>query len=339
MVGWTPRDGDAFTTKEGFVFYVFGYEHPADRVFSFLKYIPSSLSSLFPIRYLKRSWKLGDATLLRAEKLYTAQNYRRLTETLRKHFPEYVYFCPFRMKEVISAPLSSIDKVFVPRECLERLALNKRRDSLQRLALELISLLSEQSGVEFEDFGVHGSVALGMHTSKSDVDFVVYGSENFRRVERTVDRLAAEGELSRVFTNRIDRVRRHRGRYKGKIFVYNAVRKMREIRTRHGEYSYEPVKPVAFRCTVADDREAMFRPAIYKIVGYHPLNKDSELPREMVPSEIVSMIGCYRNVAHRGERIEISGALERVEHVETGRAHHQVVVGTGEREEEYIRSL
>jgi len=336
---WAPRDGDTFLTSEGFVFYVFGYEHPPRRVFSFLKYIPRGVSSLFPVRYLKKSWKLGDVELLRAERLYTAQNYKRLMETLRKRFPKYVYFCPFRMKEVISVPLSSIEKVFVPKECLERLVWSKKKDGLQRLALELVSFLSEQSGVEFEDFGIHGSIALNMHTPKSDIDFVVYGSESFRRVEKTIDKLVADGELSRVFTNRIDRVRRHRGRYKGKIFVYNAVRKMGEIHVRYGEYSYEPVRPVAFECTVVNDEEAMFRPAIYKILDYHPSDEASELPKEKKPVEVVSMIGCYRNVARRGGRIRVSGTLEKVENVETGRVHHQVVVGTGEREEEYIWPL
>ena len=33
------RDGDTLLMNEGFIFYVFGYEHPNNRVFSFLKYI------------------------------------------------------------------------------------------------------------------------------------------------------------------------------------------------------------------------------------------------------------------------------------------------------------
>ena len=90
MRRWLPRDGDVFITREGFILYVFGYEHPADRVFSFLKYIPTDFQSLFGIRYLKRRWNLGDRTLLRAEKLYTARNYGVILETLKRHFPDYV---------------------------------------------------------------------------------------------------------------------------------------------------------------------------------------------------------------------------------------------------------
>jgi len=339
MDDWTPRDGDTFTTTENFVFYVFGYEHPTKRVFSFLKYIPQNFGSLFSIRYLRKTWRLGDVELLRAERLYTAENYKILMETLRTHFSKYVYFCPFRMKEVISAPLDSIKKIFVPQKYLEKLVWKKSKDTLQRLALELVSFLSEQSGVDFEDFGIHGSIALNTHTPKSDIDFVVYGSQNFRRLEKTINKLVLEGKLSHVFTNRIDKIRRHRGRYKGKIFVYNAVRKIGEINVEYGEYLYKPVKPVTFECTVSNDEEAMFRPAIYKILNYRPLDEASELPREKEPTEVVSMIGCYRNIARCGEKIRVSGILERVEHIETGSFHYQVVVGSGEKEEEYIWPL
>jgi predicted nucleotidyltransferase len=44
-------------------------------------------------------------------------------------------------------------------------------------------------------------------------------------------------------------------------------------------------------------------------------------------------------VAKRGEKIKVSGTLERVENVETGENTHQVVVGTGTREDEYIWPL
>jgi len=337
MDDWHPRDGDVFTTNEGFIFYVFGYEHPVNRVFSFLKYIPLNFQSLFKIRYLKRRWKFNDRTLVRAEKLYTARNYNMMIETFKKHFPEYFYFCPFRNKEIISTPLKLIDKVFEPRACLENLGKKKGKDRLEKTAWELIIFLSEQSNVPFEDFGLHGSIALNMHTSESDIDLAVYGSRNFRRVEETIGKLIVEGELKHVAKNWIDKIRRHKGRYKDKLFNYTAVRKMEEINLKYGEYLYKPIKPIRFQSVVSNDEEAMFRPAIYEISDYQPLNVASELPVEKRPEKVVSMIGCYRNVARNGERIKVSGMLEKVEHIETGHVYYQVVVGTGTSEDEYIQ--
>lgn len=285
---------------------------------------------------MERTWKYQNLKLFRAERLYTAQNYQAFLETFRQSFPEYAYFCPFRRKEVISAPLSSVKKVYVPRECLRSLVKLKDRDGLQKTTLDFIGLLSGESGTSIDSFGVHGSVALNMHSPKSDIDIVVYGAENFRRLEKTVDKLVRVGTLRYQSNNRLDAARHFKGRYRSKIFMYNAIRKPEEINTKYGMFKYFPITTVRFRCTVKDDGEAMFRPAIYKVEDYKPADAASTLPKDRIPQLVMSNIGCYRNVARQGDEIRISGMLERVESLGTGQVFHQVVVGTGTREEEHI---
>ncbi|MEM3578666.1 MAG: hypothetical protein QXL54_00375 [Candidatus Bathyarchaeia archaeon] len=329
-VNWKPLDGDTFIMREGFVLNVFGYEHPENRVFAFLKYIPSRFKELFQVRLLERTWRFGETELFRAEKLYTAKNYKTFLKVFRKNFPEYVYFCPFRRKEVISAPLDRVVEVFVPRERLKALIEAKARDELQELTVKFVQLVSGEAKVPLEDFGVHGSIALNMHSVESDIDVVVYGSQNFRRVEAAIEKLVREGVLTYVFNNRLDAARRFKGRFKNKVFMYNAVRKPEEINVKYGDYQYTPIAPVKFRCKVKDDSEAMFRPAAYKIEDCTSLGN---LP---LPETVVSMIGCYRNVARMGQQIEVSGVLERVENLTSGKITYQVVVGSAESEEEYI---
>jgi len=336
---WIPRDGETLLTREGFIFYVFGYEHPENRVFAFLKYIPSNLAHHFPIRFLKQKWKLGDLELSRPEKLYTAQNYQKFLETFRSSFPHYLYCCPFRGKEVLSVPLNQIKKVYLPGDCLQEIFKKEKRDCLQEETVELVSLLSEKSGVHIQDFGIHGSVGLNMHSEYSDIDLVVYGSQNFRRLESAVDRLAEEEKVKYVFTKKIDSSRKHRGRYNDRRFVYNAVRKYEEIDAQHGKLKYTPVKNVSFSCEVVDDSENMFRPAIYTIKNYQSDDSASELSEEQVPARVLSMIGYYRNVARKGDCIKVSGTLEQVENVEKGEVSYHVVVGTATREKEYIEPV
>jgi len=321
-------DGDAFLTKHNFVFYTFGYEHPSERVLAFVKYIPAQFQPSFPLRFITKRWKLGSVELIRPEKLYSARNFHKLTKIFRRDFPEYVYFCPFRQKELVSPPKSLIKTVYVPSERLKTLLKEKRRDKLQELALETADLLSVESKVPVEDFGLHGSLALNMHSTESDIDIVVYGAENFRRLEATVNRLSKESELGAAIKNR--------GEYKGKVFVYNAVRKPEEVRVKYGDHKYLPIFPISFRCRVDDDNEAIFRPAIYQIGDYQPLNSASRLEKTRTPKTVVSMIGCYRNVARKSERIEVSGVLEQVRNLETGKVDYQVVVGSGTSEEEHI---
>jgi predicted nucleotidyltransferase len=287
---------------------------------------------------LENTWNLGGQKLFRAEKLYTAQNYQTFLETFRKNFPDYVYYCPFRRKEVISTPLDSTKSVFVPRDCLRKLTQLETKDALQRMTLDLVDLLSTESHIGLEYFGIHGSVALNMHTSKSDIDLVVYGAKNFRGLEATINRLVEAGRLSYKFSNRLDAARRYKVKYLKKIFMYNAIRKPEEIKQKYGEVQYTTVIPVSFICKVQDDSEAMFRPAVYRIRDYDPLEGVARGEDE-VPETVVSMIGCYRNVARRGDTLRVSGMLERAENVETGEAFYQVVVGTGTNEEEHIWPL
>ncbi len=334
-----PTDGDTFLTKEGFIFNVFGYEHPKNRVLAFLKYIPLEFKGLFHLRLLEKTWKYSGVELVRAERLYTAKNYQVFVEAFRNNFPEYVYFCPYRKKEVISAPLKSIKKIHAPRECLISLRRMQKRDNLQQAALNLIQLLSKRSGIPIEDFGIHGSIALGMHTYESDIDFVIYGAQNYRRLEKTINMLVEEGTLNYVLSNRLDAARMYKGRYLDKIFMYNAVRKREEMNSRYGTHRYLSIDHVQFQCTIRDDGEAMFRPAIYKIENYRPMRSSSTLSTDKIPKIVVSMIGCYRNMAKKGSEIEVSGMLERVENIETGEDFHQVVVGTGTDEAEYVWPL
>jgi hypothetical protein len=288
---------------------------------------------------LERTWKYGETQLFRAEKLYTAQNYQFFIATFRKNFPDYIYYCYLRNKELISAPLSSIERVYVPKDCLSALTKLEHPDMLQKMALDLISLLSEESGVGMEDFGLHGSIALNMHAPESDIDFVVYGSQNFRKVEATIARLVNAGVLSYIFSNRLDAARRFKGRYLNKTFMFNATRKPEEVKTKYGQFRFSSIDPVRFQCTVSDDSENMFRPATYKIANYKPVDSMSELPRDKIPDRVISNIGCYRNVARQGSEIKVSGKLERVEEIRTGDVFYQVVVGTATSEEEYIWPL
>jgi predicted nucleotidyltransferase len=339
MLKWVPRDGDTFVTKDNFVFYTFGYEHPKGRVIAFLKYIPAQHKELFKIRFLKRTWRKGKLQLLRAEKLYTAENYTTLLEVFRQSFPDYVFHCPFRQKDLISVPLKQIKQVYPPNQCLQQLFRKKRKDKLEKVAVRLLSLISKKSRVAMSDFGLHGSLALKMHTADSDVDFVVYGSNNFRRVENAVERLVKRNVLSYVFTKRLDMVRHYRGQFKNTLFVYNAIRKPQEIKTKYGAFRYSSIRPVKFYCQVSDDREAIFRPAIYRVGGYVPIDKESILTEDALPNRVVCMIGYYRNVARKGDRVRVSGMLERVENIKTGKASFQVVVGTATSDDEYVWPL
>jgi predicted nucleotidyltransferase len=338
---WVPRDGDVFVTKDNFIFYAFGYEHPRDRVVAFLKYIPAEHKELFNVKFLGKTWRKGKQKYVRAERLYTAENYRAFLDVFRQKFPDYVFHSSFFGKDVIAVPFKQVKRVYVPSERLEAVLKKKRKDRLEKAAVRLLSVLSRKSRVPLGMFGLHGSLALRMHSAGSDVDFVVYGAGNFRRVEKTVERLVGKKVVDYVFTRRLDMVRRYRGRFKDTVFVFNAVRLPSEIKAKYGVFRYSAVKPIRFYCTVQNDKEAMFRPAVYSISSYVPVDRESVLDEAMLPSKVISMVGYYRNVARKGDRIRVSGVLERVEPVKpktrkSGKIGFRVVVGSAGSDYEYV---
>jgi predicted nucleotidyltransferase len=329
-------DGDTFVTKDGFILNTFGYEHPEDRVFAFLKYIPAKYKNLFNVEMLERTWRFGENQLFRAEKLYTAKNYQTFIEAFRKNFPNYIYYDQTRNKELITAPYETIEQVFVPKDRLVWLQNLPKHDNLQKLALQLINLIHKESNVPLIDLGIHGSIALNMHAPESDIDFVVYGTENFRQVEQAIQNLVNTAKLTYIAGNRIEAARKFQGRYQGKIFMYNATRKPNEVTTKYGDYTYTPLEPIRFTATICDDTQTMYRPATYKITNYRPQDPPSEIPLEQTPTQIISNIGLYRNIARTGQQIKAAGTLEKVQSTKNSETFYQVVVGTATSEEEYI---
>jgi predicted nucleotidyltransferase len=321
-------DGDIFQTQHGFIFYTFGYEHPPDRVTAFLKYIPEQLKQYFKLQYLTKRWNLNSTEFVRPKELFNYENFKVMMNGLRKHFPDYIYSCPFRNKELVCPTKEQVREVYVPNQRLKLLLKEKKPDNLQKQTVELLNILSTESGVHLDDFGLHGSLALGNHSADSDVDLVVYGSRNFRKIEAATNRLFKEGSLKSVGRNR--------GILRGRSFVYNAVRKPEEVNTAYGDCKYLPLKQISFQCRVSGDDEAIFRPAIYHINDYLPLNQASQLEKAMIPEIVISMVGCLRNVARKEDQLTVSGVLERVEHTKTGKVAYQAVVGSGTSWEEGI---
>jgi len=136
------------------------------------------------------------------------------------------------------------------------------------------------------------------------------------------------GLLSLKRGDRAERKRLNSGVYSGRDFVVNATRLASEIDDRPRRY--RPIGPVEAECLCVRDDEAMFRPAVYGVQGRTSLDGDANVGEV---SEVVSMIGSYRDIVARGERIRVRGFLE--EAARGDESWLRVVVGSG-RAGEYL---
>ncbi len=317
------RDGDAVVTSHGFVFYVFGYEHPRDRYHGFLKYVPEDHASNFDLQWLPVTWRMRSTTLLRPTELYSPQGYTKLVESFRTHFPDYAVRSEQLDRWMITVPRRLISAVHSPSRQLMLLKRRGPADPLEEKALALIFLISETAGIPHAHLGVHGSISLGTHHEGSDIDLAVYGATNFRKAKAALNRLENEGALTLKRGDRIDSKRLNRGVYQGIDFVVNATRRYSEMGTQ--PRTYNPLGAIEAECKCVSARESVFRPAVYDVDGCREIGGDTDL---VGIREVVSMIGLYRDVATEGEVIRVKGMLEEV--MEPGRKWLRVVVGAAQ---------
>ena len=322
------RDGDAVLTTHGFIFYVFGYEHPADRYHGFLKYVPRDRSDAFEIEWLDLGWKMEGRDIVRPLELYSPESYTKMVKGFREHFPEYLYHSAQLDRWMITVPRDHIKRVFRPSERLKEILENGASDSLEEEALSLIQTLAETSGVSLDFFGVHGSISLGTSRKESDIDLSVYGASNFKLVKKRLLEAEEAGLLKLKRGDRLELKRLNSGVYRGRDFVVNATRLASEIDDR--PRSYRPVGPVEVECLCVNDIEAMFRPAIYGVQDCTSSDGGEDVTDV---SDVVSMIGSYRDLVSRRERMRVRGFLEEV--AQGDKSWLRVVVGSG-RAGEYL---
>jgi len=318
------RDGDALVTFHGFIFYVFGYHHPDGGYSAFLKYVPEEHAPLFDVEWLNIRWRLRGSTLLRPRELYSPEAYPKLVEAFRRWFSDYLRYSRQLGRWMLVVPKKLVDEVYMPSRQLMLLMGRGPSDPLEERALSLIRLLSEASAVPLGFFGVHGSISLGMHHEGSDIDIAVYGGSHFRRVKEALIELEAEGSLSLKRETRHERKRMNRGVFEATDFVVNATRRYSEVP--RVSPIFTPIREVEVECRCVSADEAAFRPAIYRVEGCEGVGGDD--PRVEDVSQVVSMIGLYRDVVEAGESLRARGVLEEaVERPDA--AYLRVVVGSG----------
>ncbi|MFX1296156.1 MAG: hypothetical protein ACFFD2_15065 [Promethearchaeota archaeon] len=329
-----PRDGDIILTKDYFIFNVFGYDHPSDKIIAYLKYIPKEIQAQFQLSWIPSEWNLGDIKYVRPQQLYSPEIFKELQNVFKKNNPEYLYRDPYIGKKVFVVPHHLIRNLYVPKVLLQELLKKEYPDPLEKEAIELIQIISQYSDISLSDFGLYGSLLTGMHRGmNSDIDIIIYGAQNYLKVKKIVFDLFKEKKIEYFYESKSDEYRMNKCLYKGHKFVFNSVRKNGEIRNEYGKFKFSPIRSLHFYCDVVRSMERMFRPAIYNIEDFFPVNDESILIKTHWPSQVVSMVGKFRDIAKKGDEVEVQGLLERVEEIITHKIYYRIVIGSGQGEE------
>ena len=158
-------EGYYFKLHDNSIFYVKGVIHPPGKVIGFPKYIPSTRGSRIA------------ANGLRYTKLATLneQNY-----ILNSRYSEFLVYDEHYGCKVPEIPLGYIVKFYNP-ICKAMEVLESRVDDEVLVDVKcMVKDIIECTGVKC--IGVSGSILVGLYDSKSDIDVVVYGVSEGRKV-------------------------------------------------------------------------------------------------------------------------------------------------------------
>jgi len=215
-------------------------------------------------------------------------------------------------------------------------------------------LVLSRSGLSEKDFGVFGSLLHGFyHPRYSDLDLIVYGRQDLRRLCETLGDLYNEEDALR---NEFESEKALEGKnwkfvnYSPKEYVWHQRRKMiyALFKSKEGrrvvKIEFEPVKDWKEICNeynpdtrilkrgwikaaarVTNDQDAPFIPSIYPIQILEIL----EGPKVENIHRILSYVEEFRMQTKRDEHVHVEGNLEEV--VTENKTFHQITLTYGPR--------
>ncbi|MFX0044320.1 MAG: nucleotidyltransferase domain-containing protein [Candidatus Hermodarchaeota archaeon] len=310
-------------TNEGLVFEVKGVIQPVDRLIAYLRYIPDESGN--------RQSRDG----LRFSKVY---NLDKREKYLREKHPQYLWHDEKCGRVLQAVPNDCISYVLSPIDGLRQLRdMGSHVTTLEGASRLLAQSIVDKAGIGWSEIGLTGSQLVGLGTSQSDIDLVVYGLRPAKRVHSAlkdgslpgIERYHGESlekhldfrwkahSKWRSVLQEIEAGKSLQGLYESVDFFVRAVKLPSEIGHSYDDFTFECEGTRVVRCVVTDDSDSIFTPCKYLV-------RCEELPGL---SRLVSYRGRFAEHVQNNERVEARGRLELVRNVVKEESFYQLVLG------------
>jgi len=325
------REGDFVESEDGWVFDVKGLVHPPDGVIAFVRYIPD---------------EQGDRAR-RGVKYRKIYDLSERYDFLRKHRPQYLHYDKVYDAWLNEVPVNDVAHHYKPQQKTRHLLGNTHLDAVETQALDFVKLLNEVTHTSLKHFGVSGSVLVGLHSTNSDIDLVVYGRENSVAVRAALKKLLQEEEAVTPYGREALRSRYNerqrstpvsfndyvfhearktfQGFFGGREFFIRYVKEWKEVTERYGDTVYRNAGYAAVKGRVVDASEGLFTPCTYALADVEVMAGETALV-----TEVSSFRGRFCDQAARDEWIVAQGKLERV--TTQGQTHYRLLLGGSPRD-------
>lgn len=326
-------------TKDNFFFCIVGYDHPSDRIISYLKYAPDTVGK----------WKMDEQPLKRMIPFYSAISVQKSLKFL-ENYPDYIFNDKFNNVKISAVPLTYVKKYYEADKKIEEIANLKKRDALQEKVIALVDYFKDKSGVNRDKFGVTGSILINIHNPKfSDIDLTIYGVNNAKKIKKTL--IMEYDESKRIkqfksnheienwikrkteqfnFNKKIAKIILSRqwsfGYFDDTRFSIHPIKEIKNINNNYGNEQCKYLGLAKIRAMIKDSNNSMFLPSKYVIEDVEIIKgKKSENL-----NQIISYEGIYSNIVENGEKIESYGKLEEVFDLKTKSKYQRLLIGSYE---------
>jgi uncharacterized protein len=307
--GYLPKD--FIETAEGLIFAVVAADKEQQRILSFLRYQRSDTGF--------RKFSTPEAN-----------------ELLGKSYPDYLYYSKIRDAKLHGVAEDRVVRHHRPRRRLQEIYASDSCDGMESKLKHLIQQF-EQHGLDSGEIGVTGSLLIGAHNDRSDIDLVFYRREAFFNARKIVKMLLDDNKLHPLDDALwLDAYARRGCSLTFEEYLWHEARKYNKAAIRQTKFDisllaqdqgldlfrYSKQGKHRLLCRVTDDRHSYDYPARFTLD--HP-----EI------SEVVSYTATYTGQARKGETVEIHGQLEI-----SAVGHRRIIIGTDrEASGEYIKVL
>ena len=323
------REGDLIETFDGNIFDVKGLTHPPRNVIAFISYTPNETGDR----------KRGNVIYQKVYPLH--ERY----ELLQKKFPQYLIHDPVFNEWLCEVPINAIKHHYKSEHYLRKLRQKTQLTQLEAAALNFAEVLKKNSEIPWNTLGISGSLLVGLHTPKSDIDIIVYGSQNCHRVYDSLKTLVNNRsnqvksynteELEHLFdfrskdTNisfedfvRSESRKLSQGTFRSYDYFIRFVKDWNEINDQYGTVYYQTVGYAKIKCQVTDDSQMIFTPCHYKIDDVKIIGGPTIEPIQ----EIVSFRGRFCEQARNSEFVLAQGKLEKIQR-KGARVYYRLLLG------------
>jgi len=318
-------EGFFLITDDDHIFKVKGVVHPKNRVVAYLRYLPTqdgNRVSSGGVRYRKIT------------SLKERENY------LQREHSEYLWFDETRGRLLQGVPLNRIAFALDPVDCLRQFRdMGRHSSPLQQASLNLVQALIDRTGIEWGTIGLTGSQLVGLASSESDIDLVIYGEKPARKVDSIlIEQFRGSEDLGwytgelldkhttfrwgetprwRDVLRKVESGKVLQGFFGGCEFFIRMVKSLDEIEYEYEDFKFHNEGTLTIRCHVIDDHDSIFIPCAYEV----QCDRLGNLRR------LVSYRGRFTEQVSKGMNVEAKGRLESVTDTRSGEKFSQLVLG------------